>query len=186
MRLFVAAGLDEGVRGAIAAGIERFPLSDPPWRWVSRDNWHITLKFIGEASDAGAIADALTPVAAAHAGFDLALGPFGGFPNLRRPRVLFYDAVEGAAPLSALAADVDAALSEALGLPRETRPFRAHATVARVKRPLDGETATRLASVPPLQGARQRVDAFTLIRSRLGPSGARYEPLLQFALAGAK
>jgi 2'-5' RNA ligase len=186
MRLFVATGLSQAVRDAIAAGIESFPVPDPPWRWVAPDNWHITLKFIGEATDTKAIADALTPVAAAHSGFDLALGPFGGFPNLRRPRVLFYDAVEGAAPLAALAVDVDAALSAATGMPRETRPFRAHATIARVKRPLDREITALLSSVPELEDARQRVDGFTLMRSRLGPSGARYEPLLQFALTGAK
>lgn len=186
MRLFVATELGDAVRSAIAAGIEHFPVSDPPWRWVSPENWHITLKFIGDASQTDAIAAALAAVAARHAAFDLALGPFGGFPGLRRPRVLFYDAVEGAVPLAALAAAVDAALCDALGLDPEPRPFRAHATVARVKRPLARETAERLREVPPLEGARQRVDGFTLLRSRLGPSGARYEPLFRFTLAGTK
>ena len=186
MRLFVAVVFTGEVRDAIARGIDHFPVGDPPWRWVGAENWHITLKFIGDGAAVDAVGSALEPVGRGHAGFDMALGPFGGFPDLRRPRVLFYDVTEGRAPLAALADDIDAALGASPGLPRETRPFRAHATVARVKRALPGATAARLASVPPLENARQRVEAFALLRSHLGPRGGRYEPLLQFALTGSK
>jgi len=186
MRLFVAAEFPDGVRDAIANGIRGFPVDDPPWRWVDPENWHITLKFIGEVSDTGAIGTALDPISSAHAPFDLSLGPFGGFPNLRRPRVLFYDVLDGAGPLGALAADIDGALAAALGLARETRPFRAHATIARIKRPLPADVSARLSAVPPLEDARQRVEAFTLLQSHLGPGGARYEPVLRFTLSGTK
>jgi 2'-5' RNA ligase len=186
MRVFVAAEFSLPVRDAIANGIRHFPVDDPPWRWVAAENWHLTLKFIGDATDPAAIGAALEPVAESHAAFDLSLGPFGGFPNLRRPRVFFYDVVDGAEALAALAGDIDAALAATLELPREDRRFRAHATVARIKHPLPAQITDRLVSVPPLENARQRVEAFTLLRSRLGPSGARYEPLLQFTLAWAK
>jgi 2'-5' RNA ligase len=186
MRLFVAVEFTGEVRDAIARGIEQFPVDDPPWRWAGAENWHITLKFIGDASSADVIGSALEPVGRSHAGFDMALGPFGGFPDLRRPRVLFYDVTEGRAPLAALAAHIDTALAASPGLPREARAFRAHATVARVKRPLPGDVTAQMAATPPLENARQRVEAFVLLRSHLGPAGARYEPLLRFTLSGAK
>jgi len=48
MRLFIAVNLSLQAREAIQAAIDTFPVSNPPWRWVSPDNWHLTLKFLGE------------------------------------------------------------------------------------------------------------------------------------------
>jgi 2'-5' RNA ligase len=185
VRLFVAIQLSDAARGTIREAIDGFPVANPPWRWAGPENWHITLKFIGETApaDLERILSPLAALAVRHAPFDLSLGAFGGFPSLRAPRVLFFAAAAGAAPSSALAADVDAALFAAAGVARETRRFHAHATVARVKDRLPGAVTAQLGLVPPLPDAVTRVDGFALVESRLSRTGAEYSTVKEFALS---
>ena len=184
MRLFIAVNFDPCVRDAIAAAIDGFPVDRPPWRWTKPDTWHLTVKFLGERSDsdAQAIVGCMEDVAGRHRAFDLELRDFGGFPSLGRPRVLFYRAERGVEQLEALAADVDQTLREVLGVPKETKKFRAHTTVARVKSRIPGPVAKLLPSVPPLLGAVQTVQSFELMKSTLHRDGARYEVFKAFAL----
>jgi len=183
MRLFVAVNFSETVRDTIAGAINNFPVTDPPWRWSRPENWHLTLKFLGETDRADDVTAALERIARNHKSFAMSVDDFGAFPNLKRPRVLFYRVSDGVDELTTLAADVERTL-EAIGFPAEDRPFRAHATIARVKQPLPGAIARKLESIPPLTGATQTVDSFALIKSVLDPSGARYSLLKAFALGG--
>jgi len=185
MRLFIAVNLSTDARDAIQNALDNFPVTNPPWRWVSPDNWHLTLKFLGEtnAAQVDSLNTALGEVARRHHAFEMTLGPFGGFPSLRGPRVLFYDVERGATELRQLAEDVDVAVEKVLGLARETRAYRAHVTIARVKEALSPELATRFARVSPLTGAVTRVDSFDLIESRLARTGATYSVVKEFALA---
>jgi 2'-5' RNA ligase len=184
MRLFVAVNFPPAVRDAIQNAVDEFPVSNPPWRWVGPENWHLTLKFLGEtpAARVDDVVNALDAVRARHPSFDLTLGAFGGFPNLRSPRVLFYQVEWGAAELERLADDVDRAIERGAGLPLETRRFHAHATVARVKDRLPPAVTARLAMVPALTHAVARVDAFDLMESRLRRTGAVYSVVKEFAL----
>ncbi len=185
MRLFVAINLDDAVRGDIRDAIDHFPVTDPPWRWADAATWHVTLKFLGETApvDADRVVAALASVAPGHAAFDLALGGFGAFPNLRAPRVLFFGVGGGADETAAIARDVDAALHEAVGVEREQRAFHAHVTVARVKDRLPAAVTSRLAAVPALPRRMVRIASFELMESRLARSGATYSVVRRFPLA---
>ncbi|MGD8412917.1 MAG: RNA 2',3'-cyclic phosphodiesterase [Candidatus Latescibacterota bacterium] len=187
MRLFIAVNFDSGVRDLIAEAIDHFPLERPPWRWTRPNTWHITLKFLGERreSDTAAIVRCLEGVAARHRTFPLELKDFDGFPNLRRPRVLTFRVGEGAEQLESMAADVDQTLFDVMGIAKETKQFRAHATVARVKSRLDRTAIAHLESVPPLSGAAQAVESIELMKSTLRREGAQYERLKAFALPPA-
>ena len=63
---------------------------------------------------------------------------------------------------------------EGLGFPRESRPFRAHLTLGRVKAPLGPRAGEILAGTSVARDARCRVDHLTLFESRLSPRGATY------------
>ncbi|MDD4857476.1 MAG: RNA 2',3'-cyclic phosphodiesterase [Candidatus Krumholzibacteria bacterium] len=185
MRLFYAVKVSDAIKTDIEAAIRAFPLRNPPWRWISTGNMHLTLKFLGEV-DEGVVPD-LKAVAANAASrvkpFRVAYGPFGGFPNLARPRVIFFQAMEGARELAEIARHLEAGV-EPLGIPRENRPFAAHLTLARIKEPLPHGTVERLTSVPPLPPtAFQDVDRFVLMRSHLAREGATYEEIGSFPLA---
>ena len=62
----------------------------------------------------------------------------------------------------------------------EARPFRPHATVARLRPDAQGRRARSCRDPEPLAF---RGEALTLYRSQLRREGARYEPLARFAAA---
>jgi 2'-5' RNA ligase len=188
MRLFFAAEFAPPLRQAISDAITRARIPNPPWRWVAGENIHITLKFLGETPEeiVPELVEVVGGACAGAAPFDIVLGGLGGFPNLQRPRVLFYEVTTGARELVALAGAIDKALSEELGIPREERPFRAHATVARVKSAVAPDLAARLAKAPAVERGSQRIERVTLMESELRPQGAAYRPVKWIALAGSK
>jgi 2'-5' RNA ligase len=185
MRLFFAVKISEAIKADIGAAVQSFPLHNPPWRWIPTGNMHLTLKFLGEV-DEGIVPDlkAVASDAAARVRpFRVVYGPFGGFPNLSRPRVIFFAAKEGARELAEIARLLEVGV-EPLGIPRENRPFTAHLTLARIKEPLPRAMVDRLASVPALPAtAFQDVDRFVLMQSHLAREGATYEEIGSFPFA---
>jgi 2'-5' RNA ligase len=183
MRLFFAVGFDESLKDAIATAIDGTGLDHPPWRWVARDNFHITMKFLGDIPE-----DRIAPLAMSATGafrgmapFAITLGGMGGFPNLRRPRVLFYMVTKGGEGLVTMAERLDAALHTDLAIERERRPFRAHATVARIKNPLDDRVCDRLQDAPGVLHPPQLVYHVLLMRSELRREGALYHVVKEIA-----
>ena len=184
MRLFFAVPVAETVKRIVSRAIDDFPISDPPWSWIRPENYHITLKFLGETDEKllERLLDAGRAAAAAASPFELSFGRFGLFPSISRPRVLLFHAESGSERLARLAELLEEKL-EPLGFERERRPFRAHLTLARVKRPLGREILEALEKVPtlPLE-ARQDVGHIVLVRSVLSREGAKYEEAGSFGL----
>jgi 2'-5' RNA ligase len=185
MRLFFAVKVSDVIKADVANAIKLFPLHNPPWRWIKTENMHLTLKFLGEVDEKivgdlkAVAADAATQVKP----FRVAYAVFGGFPNLSRPRVIFFEAKEGTKELAEIARLLEVGV-EPLGIPRENRPFTAHLTLARIKEPLPRAMVDRLASVPALPAtAFQDVDRFVLMQSHLAREGATYEEIGSFPFA---
>lgn len=141
---------------------------------------HLTIRFLGEIHDADRVAEALAPVAAAHAPFDLELRGLGAFPNPRRAQVLWVRVAEGQMQAGALAAGVENALLP-LGFERERRVFKGHVTLGRFRTPrrLAPEELSETRSF-----GRARADRLILFRSVLTPEGAVHTPLHELSLRG--
>lgn len=187
MRLFFAVPTSPGVRETVRDAIGSFPVLDPPWRWIPPENYHLTVKFLGEVESdvVPSLQEAAARVAARIPPFRISFSRFGGFPSLARPRVVFFAVSDGAARLGDLASLVDREMEHA-GYTREHRPFRAHLTLARIKRRLPPDLREALEAVPPLpEATSQAVDRFVLMRSHLGRAGARYEEVGTFSLEGS-
>lgn len=188
MRLFLAVPLSDPVVAAITKAVGGMGLTHPPGKWVEPANMHLTLKFLGETPEnhIDNVAASAEAACSGHRGFAIRLGHLGAFPDLSRPRVLFYRLEEGAKKLEALAVDLDEALAQRLGTARETRPFRAHITIARITSALTPPIIDALSAAPPVVGGRQTVDSVHLIRSELSRKGPKYYHLKEFALAKSK
>ena len=158
VRLFVAVQPSEAVLDAVA-GLARPERGGV--RWTTRDQWHVTLRFLGDVDDPAPVVAALdaAPLAACEA----VVGP--RVTTLGRSIL-----VVPVAGLDALAMGVVAATAT-IGAPAEGRAFRGHLTLARARR----------GSVRDLAGewveARFPVDDLRLVRSHLGAGGSRYEDL---------
>ena len=179
MRLFVAVNLPPAIRERIYVDTAPLRAAATAVRWVGAPSLHVTLKFLGHHDDAlvGEFGRALAMAAATHPPLEVRTTEVGAFPNFRRPRVVWVG-MTGADALSALALDVDLAFA-GFGVPRETRPFRAHLTLGRVKDEMTPAQSTALATAA---GAVRPARAFSirtvdLMRSEPGPGGSRYTVL---------
>ncbi len=186
MRLFVAVDPGERLRRELDTRLDAWRLR-LDLAWVRPENLHATLLFLGEQPDGlrPRLETALRAVAARHTPFALRAAGVGGFPRLSSPRVLFLQMDSGGA-LERLAADVRATVAPLLagGLP-DDKPFRAHLTLARVKRPLAPAESRLLAGMDLGSWDEERVSELCLVRSELGRGGPRYSDLAVMALAAA-
>jgi 2'-5' RNA ligase len=187
-RIFIALALSDAARETLRREVRRLARALPDVRFAAPDDLHLTLAFLGEVDDATlAQVIALGSDVASHSRpFELALAGLGVFGPPHAPRVV-WAGVGGETPrLLALQHRLADAL-EALGFPREQRPFSPHLTLARLKRPLNDATAQRLRAVlagPPPAPTRWRVDDLRVMRSDLAATGARYTALSVAPLAG--
>jgi RNA 2',3'-cyclic 3'-phosphodiesterase len=175
-RLFVALELPPAVRDALVAFREA--AADPDvWRPLPPDALHLTLAFLGRrpAGDVATI-DAVLHEAAGPAP-RLVLNGAVLLPP-RGARVLCAALADPDGTLAALQTRVSDGLAAAGVFTPEKRPFRAHATVARLR---PRRRAPRQVSAEP-EPLEFRGDSLTLFESRLHPHGARYEPLVRVSL----
>jgi 2'-5' RNA ligase len=182
MRLFVAVELVDGVREQIARALEplhALPEAPPGLRWLRPESWHITLQFLGEVQESAldALREACTQAGTAVGAFELVLAGAGAF-NPRKARVLWLGTRTGGSECAALAAAV-ATRTAPLGFEPDERTFNAHVTLARIKPPGDVRPLLPHVQLGPFS---QRVTHLSLMRSHLGPHGARYEALLRVPL----
>ncbi len=185
VRAFVAANLDQGLKDALAKVQERLKETHADVGWVSPESLHLTLKFLGQVEESrlGAVAEAIAAAAGGYGSFRLVLGGLGAFPQPRAARVVWIGVQQGAEALVALQARVEGGL-ESLGFAREERPFAAHLTLGRVRGPGRREQlAVALTSNPAEPLGEMMLHRIELMKSELGPGGARYTALQAFPLA---
>jgi 2'-5' RNA ligase len=194
MRIFVALDIDDAVRRRIARFLDGVREFAPDARWVRSESLHVTLKFIGERSEADVdkIKGALAEISAE--AFEIAFRGHGFFPSMRSPRV-FWIGSEGGAKLTALAANVDETLAR-LDIPKEEHAFNAHLTLARgggrsgSPRGRRGDREKlgfqrlqeKLTALPVPEFGTMTAREFFLYQSQLGRGGSKYTKLAKFAL----
>jgi len=181
VRLFVALDLPDDVRRALGDLIARLKKLCHEARWVRPEAMHLTLKFIGHAirdDDRAKFASLRTALAAIQSDrpVEMQFRGVGFFPSARRPRVAWCG-VEASPNLAKIANDIEAAL-EPLGIPRESREYVPHLTLARFESPK---------GLAPLIQAAEELQAFDfgsahatefyLYESVLHRSGAEYKRL---------
>ena len=190
LRCFIAVELPAEARrciGGLVAGLREAGVRG--LRPVNPDGVHLTLKFLGDVSTStvGEVSAALEGAAAAAQPFDLELRGVGGFPDLRRPRVLWVGVGGDLEALQRLYSAVESALAP-LGFPPEGRAFTPHLTLARLRDGTPPEERARAADVLTSlaweEGAAVPVGGVSLMRSTLGPGGAVYDRLRWVGLGG--
>ena len=177
MRLFAAILLPESVRRELA----RLSGGIPGARWSPEENYHLTLRFIGEVDSAFAeeLAEALSHVDSE--GFELAIQSLGSFGGAR-PR-LVWAGIAGAEPLTALRRRVESALVRA-GLPPEERKYAPHVTLARTAGARPGAVAAWLEDRGAFRLPAFPVEGFSLMSSRLGGEAPVYREEVRYPFGG--
>ena len=176
MRVFVAVELPPDVHKTLARIQDRLREQDCRGRWVPEDNFHITMKFLGEVREEQIpkIQQSLDTAALGVPQFSLKLGPLGSFRN---GQVLFCKTDGAVETLEKLAYSVERELVP-MGFKPEKRKFRAHITIARAVTGFSDycEAADRSSIV------KFKVMSFVLMESLQGGRGVRYVPLYHVPL----
>ena len=184
VRTFIAVLISEELKRRIALVQEEFKKVAPEVKWVAEENFHVTLKFLGNvnAGSLGRISEAVAAAANGIEPFEIEVGGVGAFPSSRRPRVIWVGVTAGKQELVELAGRVDKQL-EKLGFAREDRPFKSHITIGRVK---EGQGVENL--VPALERAQVgylgtvHVGSIALMKSDLRRDGPVYSVLSEISL----
>lgn len=187
IRSFLALDPPEAIRREIGKVQERLrKMIRGDLRWVRTESIHLTLKFFGDIprNAVPGISAAAGGVAAGFAPFDLSIGGVGVFPDIDRPRVVWLGMNGEVERLAAFQQELERAI-QAIGFPREERPFRPHLTLARIKSP---KGVMGLAQVLERGGdyaaGRFTAAGLVLFKSDLTPGGAIYSRIAEYPFAG--
>ncbi|APF36282.1 RNA 2',3'-cyclic phosphodiesterase [Chelatococcus daeguensis] len=149
-------------------------------RWIDVENYHITLRFIGDvdATTAADIYDSLADIDRPPVTVTLdMLDSFGG----SRPRTIFARVRPNPA-LTELQADHERCVRRA-GLPPEPRKFTPHVTLARLRDASPLDVADYFAGQGAFRPLTFTADRFVLFSSRASVGGGPYIVEAAYALA---
>lgn len=185
MRTFMAIELEPRIRNTLLKLLRGFPRSDGV-RWVTENQLHLTLKFLGEVSDTqiAPVCDAAAEACAQIQPFPLRISGLGVFPAPRNPRVLWCGVEDPTGSCRRWVELIDPFLVD-LNFKPETRAFTPHITLGR-SRSTAGAHVLRevLDGTPPPETDEMEVDQVVVFESRLRPTGAVYKQLARVSLAG--
>jgi 2'-5' RNA ligase len=155
----------------------------PGARWIDPENYHITLRFIGDVDDvlAREIASLLDQVK--RRDFELRLEGLSSFGG-RKPRAVIAS-VSSLGPLTELQAEHER-LMQRVGLEPEGRKFTPHVTLARLRDSSSRQVAEYLAERGPFRSPSFRVARFVLFSSRAAVGGGPYVVEAAYPLATAR
>ena len=166
-RLFTALEIPRDA--ALSLSLLRGGLSGA--RWIDVENYHMTLRFIGDVEGhvADEIANALARVVRTYCSLTMSgLGPLGG-----KNTNSIWARTMTSADLTALQAAMER-ICQWLGLPADPRTFTPHVTLARLKNTSPGDVAHYLSSRGNFAAMPFRVGRFVLMSSRESVGGGPY------------
>lgn len=184
IRIFFAIDLPEPAKERLGSyiGLLKKKSRTHGIRWTKPENLHITLQFLAEVHSehlsmllqnvrhrmAGAIHETV-----------LTLGSLHLFPNPYRPRVIVLD-VKPQDELGMLSGLIGEGI-KAANYPIESRPFRAHLTLGRIKQP-QGMSLSFLDEMQSAELEKIAVNEVVLFRSEPQADGSKYTILEKLAL----
>lgn len=188
MRCFIAIELDEVICQHL--GALRKQLQTKLWgfekglKWVKPDNYHLTMKFLGDVDDSMImdVCRACDRAAQSHQSFDIELGSVGTFPNAGAARVIWAGLTAGIEPVRSLYNSLEEQMHE-LRFNAEEKKFNPHTTLARIKLAETGRKVSEIvANLQTLPFGIQTVEHLTIFQSVLENEGAAYNVIHKAAL----
>lgn len=176
--IFFAVDLVDETRHALAASLsDSGAAARIPGRRTRPSNWHITLRFIGEADEVqidrlAERVETLLRLSAPGRG-TATVENLGAFPRQAKATVLYASITDRSGLLSTLAGICDEAATD-VGFEPEGRPFVPHLTLTRIRPPRDVRSIIDAIEFVPI---RIEIGAVTLFRTKSTAKGPIYVPL---------
>jgi RNA 2',3'-cyclic 3'-phosphodiesterase len=152
----------------------------PGARWIDPENYHITLRFIGDINDVLAGEIALILDGMRRRSFEVRFGALQAFGG-RKPRAIVVT-VEPVPALIELQAEHER-LMQRLGLEPDGRKFTPHVTLARLRDSSSLAVADYLSTRGPVFGSSFHVSRFVLFSAKSAVGGGPYVVEADYPLA---
>ena len=182
MRAFVAFDLDADSVARFTALAERLRASRPPRlkaSFVTPDRMHVTVKFLGPTRlDLAAPLGEAVRACAARAPLVTRPRPIDAFGSPKRAHVIIVPLADPDGALADIAEAIEAR-AQPLGFARETRAYRPHVTLARLRETADVRDWLELAGAVPDDDVR--LTDLTLYRSDGRAPDIVYTPIARTA-----
>lgn len=187
MRLFWAVNLPEEIKANLQKTQENLHAFGTAARWVTPQNLHITVKFLGETdkNQVSKIVDLANRELRAIPPFCLEVSGLGFFYSHSGPRVLWASLQGELQVLKKIASKLEESMA-ICGFSKEKRPFAPHLTLARISSSKDVSDLVQAVKEqsPHVQGlGRFTVTSVDLMHSILQPQGPVYNRLASVQLS---
>jgi 2'-5' RNA ligase len=179
-RVFIAINLPQEIKDELGREIIKLKKenSRAHIKWVEPENLHLTLHFLGSLDDEKIkqVIEEAQKIVSKYSAFEMSLGIIGCFPDPKRPRVIFVEAIESRGVVRQIHAELKSMLQK-LGIETDTRPWQSHITLGRVKIP----SACRGLDIN-ISPSSFSIESVDLMESELLPQGPRYSIIKSFKL----
>ncbi|MCB2231547.1 RNA 2',3'-cyclic phosphodiesterase [bacterium] len=188
-RLFIALPLSSDVERALGQIIDDLSVAGARVKWVDPRNIHMTVRFLGD-TDERLIPDLkklIDRVVSHTRSARVSISRLGAFPNLKKPRV-FWAGLDQETPLEgivAMAEEIERGV-QALGFEPESKSFKPHLTLARVKYPDGLDPLCRAVHDYTVTPIDVSLDRLVLFKSTLTPQGPVYDRLHESVLGAER
>jgi 2'-5' RNA ligase len=188
LRLFVAIPLPEAIK-KVLEDLQRqlqHVIPNAAIRWTAPEQIHLTLRFFGSvaAEQLEELKVGLQGACTGTAAFCLQARGLGVFPDKRRPKVIWVGVDDDKGQLAALQRKIQTATTH-FGEKPDERPFSAHLTLGRIKelRPPEAAALRQFLESADRPCHEWLVRDIELLRSELGPAGAKHSVISSYSLA---
>jgi len=183
LRLFIALPVPGATRRELAEIIEELKKHGGSVKWVKPENMHLTVRFLGDTDErmVPALKKLLDTAARGHQASDTVIDYLGGFPNLRRPRVIWAGLGNNLMPLEKMAEQLELAVRK-LQFLEEKKKFNPHLTLGRVRNPKGLTPLLDHIQTARLEPIECSLSELVLFKSTLTPQGPIYDRLHQVML----
>ncbi|MGC9310514.1 MAG: RNA 2',3'-cyclic phosphodiesterase [Candidatus Aenigmatarchaeota archaeon] len=179
MRLFIAISPPDEIKSKIAGLADSVSSNESGLKKVSKENCHLTLKFLGEVDEKKLEEIKATLSNIKSEGFKISLNGIGFFPGAEYIKVVWAGVEGGKTEAINLQKEIDERLSK-LGFKKE-KNFEPHLTIARVKFLKDKSGFLEKLKKADFKG-EFTVESIELVESTLTPKGPVYRVISRFNL----
>jgi RNA 2',3'-cyclic 3'-phosphodiesterase len=178
IRTFIAVDVPQPIKMDLDKLIAELRNYAPDIRWVRAANLHLTLRFLGDITkdSISRLADEIRDNIKEFGPFQISLSGLGGFPNLKRARVIWVGGGQGNDRLYELAPHVEKACINC-GFGNTDKPFSSHLTIGRVKFPKGHEKLISAIESMTYETPVFEVTDVAIFKSDLLPAGPKYTRL---------
>ena len=180
IRSFISIPIPAGVTGSASKLIKKLKPLDDGIKWVPMDNFHLTIKFLGNVdnTEVHEVCKHIRSVTDQYSPFQLTFTGTGCLPNPQKPRSLQIGIQDPTGNLVAMVGQLEKILASEMGFKPEPRDYVPHLTLGRTRsnsRRISSDLMDVFEKDSETEFGNMEVDEVNLMASFLDKAGPTYQ-----------